>query len=112
MNKRIIVYHLPDVQDFLNGLNEKVRNKISTIIDKTENGFTGDWFKKMKGSDDIWEFSIDFNGTFYRLLSFWDTEDPEHVIVVSAVAFKKKTNKTPMKEIRKAEVIKKEYFKN
>ena len=110
MNKKFTVHHLPDVQEFLNGLGKKERNKISMVIDKTENGYYGDWFKKMKDTDGLWEFSIDYNGVFYRLLSFWDTEDPNNVIVVSAVAFKKKTNKTPPKEIEKAEAIKHKYF--
>lgn len=111
MNKIITVHHLPDVVEFLDRLSIKEKNKISTVIEKTEHGFKGDWFKKLTGSDGIWEFSIDYHGKFYRLLCFWDTEDPNNIIIVSAVAFKKKTNKTPTKEIDKVEAIKKEYFR-
>lgn len=44
----------------------------------------------------------------YRLLAFWDTE--EETLVVATHGFVKKTDKTPLKEIRKAEAIRKEYF--
>jgi len=110
MNKSVTVHHLPEVIAFLDSLSNKDQDKIATIIKKTEDGFQGDWFKKLTGSDGIWEFSIDYNGKFYRLLCFWDTEDPNNIVIVSAVAFKKKTNKTPSKEIDKAEAIKKKYF--
>lgn len=46
----------------------------------------------------------------YRLFSFWDTELDTLVIVTHGIVMK--TQKTPSKEIAKAEEVRKEYFKN
>lgn len=50
------------------------------------------------------------NGMQYRLLVFWDHD--EETFVITTHAFVKKTQKTPLKEIAKAESIRKEYFKS
>ena len=50
------------------------------------------------------------NGICYRLFSFWDTE--EETLVIATHGIIKKTQKTPLKEIAKAEEIRKEYFNN
>lgn len=66
-------------------------------------------FKKLEKSE-IWEFRTLYNGIAYRLFAFWDTE--EKTLVVATHGIIKKTQKTPSKEIAKAEAIRKEYFKN
>ena len=42
--------------------------------------------------------------------AFWDTE--EETLVIATHGIVKKTRKTPLKEITKAEEIRKEYFNN
>ena len=42
--------------------------------------------------------------------AFWDTE--EETLVIATHGIVKKTQKTPLKEITKAEEIRKEYFNN
>jgi phage-related protein len=44
----------------------------------------------------------------YRLLSFWDTVN--ETLVIATHGFVKKTQKTPEKEIAKAEYIRNIYF--
>ena len=56
------------------------------------------------------EFRTLYNGICYRLFSFWDTE--EETLVIATHGIVKKTQKTPLKEITKAEEIRKEYFNN
>ena len=63
-------------------------------------------FKKLDDTD-IWELRTLFNGICYRLLSFWDNDEGALVIVTHGII--KKTQKTPSKEIAKAEAIMKEY---
>ena len=48
--------------------------------------------------------------TAYRLFAFWDKE--KETLVIATHGIIKKTQKTPSKEIAKAEAIRKEYFKN
>ncbi len=66
-------------------------------------------FKKLEGSE-IWEFRALYNGIQYRLFAFWDTE--EETLVIATHGIVKKTQKTPSKEIAKAERIRQEYFKS
>lgn len=101
------VLYTEDVQSFLASLEPKVRDKIIYNIEKSRLVMDKDLFKKM-GDTDIWEFRTLYNGISYRLLSFWDTED--EALVIAAHGFVKKSNKTPPKEIVKAEAIRIEYF--
>ncbi len=67
------------------------------------------YIKKLENTE-IWEFRTLYNGICYRLFSFWDTE--EDTLVIATHGIIKKTQKTPLKEIAKAEEIRKEYFNN
>lgn len=64
-------------------------------------------FKKLDNSD-IWEFRTLYAKTAYRLFAFWDTRSD--TIVVATHGIIKKTQKTPAKEIAKAERIRDKYF--
>ena len=64
-------------------------------------------FKKLEGTD-IWEFRTLYNRTAYRLFAFWDTDG--ETLVVATHGLVKKTQKTPAKEIARAERIRKQYF--
>ena len=63
-------------------------------------------FKKL--NDNIWEFRTLFNGKAYRLFAFWDNESQAMVVATHGII--KKTQKTPAKEIEKAERLMKLYF--
>ena len=56
---------------------------------------------------DIREFRTLYNGICYRLFSFWDTDTDTMVVATHGIV--KKTMKTPVKEIAKAEEIRKVY---
>ena len=64
------------------------------------------YFKKLKGTDDIWEIRIIFSGDIFRLLGFF--EKAGNFIVTNG--FIKKSQKTPESEIRIAEERRKKYF--
>lgn len=97
-----------EVDAFLSTLKQDVRAKIIYNVDKVANGFIDkDLFKKLENTD-IWEFRTLYKGIQYRLLAFWDTE--AETLVVATHGFIKKTQKTPRKEIAKAEAIRKMYF--
>lgn len=66
-----------------------------------------DIFKKLENSN-IWEFRTLYNRNAYRLFAFWDTD--EETLIIATHGIKKKTQKTPTKEIAKAERIRKQYF--
>ena len=64
------------------------------------------YFKKLVGTDDIWEVRIEFGGDIFRLLGFFDKGN----LVVLTNGFTKKTQRTPANEIAVAEKRKKEYL--
>ena len=82
---------------------------IHNIFKVEEGVMKVDIFKKLENTE-IWEFRTLYNGICYRLFSFWDTE--EETLVIATHGIVKKTQKTPLKEIAKAEEIRKEYFNN
>lgn len=108
-NVNFKVIYLEGAIQFLESLDEKVRNKIAYNISKAMLIVDKELFKKM-GNSHIWEFRTLYNGMAYRLLAFWDTEN--ETLVVATHGFTKKSQKTPKTEIEKAEEIRKQYFKS
>lgn len=97
-----------EADEFVRLLSMKVQRKIAYNIRKLEYGVIDkEIFKKLSGTD-IWELRTLFDGTCYRLFAFWDTT--KETLVVATHGIVKKTQKTPSKEIAKAEAIRKEYF--
>ena len=89
-------------------LPENVRKKITYNLLKVEGGeMDSALFKKLEGTD-IWEFRTLFNGTAYRLFAFWDKSVAALVVATHGIV--KKTQKTPQREIEKAETLRAEYF--
>ncbi len=96
--------------EFLRNIPEQVRDKFNYNIHRIAKGEkNSEIFKKLDGTD-IWEFRTLYNKTAYRLFAFWDKE--KETLVIATHGFIKKTQKTPSREIAKAEAIRKEYFKN
>ena len=93
---------------FIRSLPSKVQEKITYNYKKIEHGVMDkELFKKLENSN-IWEFRTLYNGNCYRLFSFWDTETETLIIATHGIV--KKTQKTPAKEIAKAEEIRRKYF--
>ncbi len=107
----IEVILLDEAREFISGLEEKARNKVLHDINKTKIGFRGEWFQKMSGTDDIWEFRTFYNKTYYRVFAFWYKSGNKDTLIVCTNGLVKKTDKTPVGEIGRAEKIKQEYMK-
>jgi phage-related protein len=65
------------------------------------------YFKKLIGSDEIWECRIQFGSNAYRLLCFFLNRS----IVVLTHGFVKKSQKTPVREIERAEAYRRDFLK-
>ena len=103
---RFKIIYSEETIKFLNSLDEKAKAKIMYNINKSKYVIDKELFKKLETTD-IWEFRTLYNGTAYRLFAFWDT-DKEALVLTHG--FIKKTQKTPNKEIAKAEEIREQYF--
>ena len=99
---------LEEAKKFLQSLPPQAYKKILYNIDRVAGGERNkELFKKLENSE-IWEFRTLYNGIAYRLFAFWDTD--MHTLVVATHGIIKKTQKTPKKEIARAEAIMKQYF--
>ena len=97
-----------EADSFLQSIPEKAREKVRYNIRRIQKGEQNkELFKKLDGTE-IWEFRTLFNKIAYRLFAFWDTETETLVIATHGII--KKTQKTPSKEIARAEEIRKLYF--
>ena len=83
---------------------------LGTKSESIESAEDRELFKKLDGSSDIWEFRTLFNGLQYRMLSFWDKDTRQLVVVTHGIV--KKTWKVPRKEIAKAEALMKKYYES
>ena len=108
--KKFDVQLLPEAVELLENLDEKTRNKIYFNIRKAQLNNDKEVFKKLNNT--IWEFRILFNSNAYRLFSFWDKIDEKTTLVLATHGILKKTQKTPAKEIERAEAIRNEYLNN
>jgi phage-related protein len=63
-------------------------------------------FKKLSGTEDLWEVRAQHGGDTFRLLGFFD--GPQLVVMVSG--FVKKTEKVPRQELALAEERRRDYL--
>ena len=110
INSHFKVLYSEETIEFLKELPIKAKQKVLYNIEKCMNGYVDDeLFKKLENSN-IWEFRTFYNSIAYRLFSFWDIYTNSLVIVTHGII--KKSQKTPKKEIEKAERIRLEYLEN
>ena len=109
MKPKFDIELLPEAVQFLDDLDDKAREKIYYNLRKAQIVTDNELFKKL--NDIIWEFRTIYNGKAYRLFSFWDKVNGNDTLVIATHGILKKTQKTPAKEIKKAEEIRKQYLK-
>lgn len=96
------------VGDFLAGLGPKQARKVAWVLRAVKELLMvpPQYFKKLEGTEDIWEVRADFGGDAFRLLGFWDAGR----LIILTNAFAKKTQKTPEREIELAQQRKRDYL--
>lgn len=105
--RRLKIILLEEADQFLQSLPEKVQKKIAYNINRVSGGeMSKELFEKL--NDNIWELRTIYNETKYRLLAFWDPY--RRSLVVATNGFVKKNQKTPSKELTRAELIRKQYL--
>ena len=98
------------VEDFVDALSDKQAAKAAWAFDLIENHERTNlartrYFKKLEGTDDIWEIRVGFGGDIFRFLGFFDND----VFIINH-GFVKKEQKTKRREIEIAESRKSEYL--
>ncbi len=101
------VEYLTEVVAFFREITPEATRKLIYNINKAKQVTDSSVFKKLKNTD-IWEFRAVVKNNQYRVFAFWDKRKNSLVICTHGVM--KKTQKTPQKEIEKAEQIRRKYL--
>jgi phage-related protein len=108
MEPKFKVEFLDEAVEFIESLDEKTKAKIYYNIKLSQYKNDNELFKKL--TDNIWEFRILYNKTYYRFFAFWDKTNKQETLVISTHGIEKKTGKVPKNEILKAENLRTIYF--
>ena len=112
MNRTVIFYKTVDgkcpVQEFLDSLPGKVAQKIAWVLRLLEDleRVPSFYFKKLVGTEEIWEGRIQFGSNAYRIFCFFVGNT-----VVLTHGFAKKTQKTPIHEMERAAAYRKDFLR-
>lgn len=105
---REIIFYKNHFDDFFETLTDKVKDKIDevlfmmTILERVPTKF----FKSIEGIKGLFEIRIEYESNIYRIFCCFDKGN----LVVLFNGFQKKSQKTPTKELYKAEKIMADYF--
>jgi phage-related protein len=106
--ERKIIFHGDHFMDFYIEQKPKVQEKIEfvfKIISQVER-VSKKFLDHMEGSDGLYEIRIEVSSNIFRIFCCFD----EGQLVVLFNGFQKKSQKTPKKELEKANRLKLEYF--
>jgi len=106
---REIIFFGDKVLDFYSSQESKVQTKMEYVLDlvRFEQRVPTKFFKKLENTNNIYEVRVITSQKSIRILCFQDDGN----LIVLTNGFIKKTQKTPKREIKLAEKLKKEYFK-
>ncbi len=105
---RKIFYYGNYYLDFFKTLDNTVKLKFNwtlKLISSVER-IPAKYFKHIENSSGLYEVRVESGGNIYRVFCFFDKEK----LVILINGFQKKTQKTPTREIEKAEKLKKQYY--
>ncbi len=107
MIRRIVVYRDYFV-NFYKAQDPKIQNKIEYVLDlvRFEKQVPVKFLKYLENTEQIYEIRVMSTFKNIRILCFFDKGD----LVVLTNCFLKKSQKTPAKEIKLAEKLKREYL--
>ena len=97
------------VEEFLDSLSGNAAKRVTWMLEliREVERIPECYFKKLRGTDDIWECRVQFGSNTFRLLGFW----PGHSTLDLTHGFIKKSQKTPRREIKRAERFKDEFLR-
>ncbi|HLF83021.1 MAG TPA: type II toxin-antitoxin system RelE/ParE family toxin [Blastocatellia bacterium] len=96
------------IEDFLDSLSSKQAQRVAWVLRLIEDidSVPAQYFKKLPGTQDIWEVRVQVGSDIIRLLGFLFGSGS----LILTNGFAKKTRKTPPREIALAEQRKREYL--
>ncbi len=97
------------VQDFLDSLPGEAAQKVAWVLSLLEDldVVPSSYFKKLVGTEEIWECRIRLGSNAYRIFCFF----VDNSVVVLTHGFAKKSQKAPRAEIARAEAYRRDFLK-
>ncbi|WP_144607475.1 type II toxin-antitoxin system RelE/ParE family toxin [Algoriphagus algorifonticola] len=107
MVRRIIFYENHFIE-FYQNLDIKAKNKVQYVLEliKQVEKVPEKFLKHLEGTNGLYEIRIEYQSNIYTIFCCFD----EGKLVILFNGFQKKSQKTPKKEIEKAERLMKDYF--
>lgn len=108
--KRRLYFYKAHFERFFNKQSKKVQDKILWTLKVIEelNKIPEQYLRHVKNTSGLYEIRVQVGNDIFRIFCFFDYDN----IIVVGHGFQKKTQKTPGKEIQRAERIKQEYYEN
>ena len=97
-------------KEFYVAQDDKVRRKIAQVLVwiRSIDRLPVSILRSIEGKKGLYEIRVELSGNIFRIFCCFDRGE----LIILFNAFQKKTQKTPVKEIEKAERLMKEYFGN
>ena len=111
MNKiREVIAYKHYFEEFLNAQTTEVQDKVFKIIEAIETleRVPSNYLKHLAGTEGLYEARIQLGSNIWRVFCFFDGNK----LVILLNGFQKKTQKTPKKEIERAERLMNDYYQD
>ena len=106
MKTRFDILFMDEAWQFIQSLDEKIKDKVTFNMEKSREIHDPELFKKL--NKNIWEFRTKYANRQVRLFAFWSPD--EKALVVCTHGIYKRTQKTQLKEIVKAQRMRVSYL--
>jgi len=112
MKRNIIFYRTESgkcpAEEFLDSLHPKEAKKVSWVLRIIQelDKVPSQYFKKLTGTEEIWECRAQIQSKAYRIFSFF--LDGDNLVLTHG--YSKKSQKTDVKQIKKAEQYRRDYL--
>lgn len=105
---REVIYYEDYYLDLFKQLKPEVQQKFNWTLKliATIDRVPEKYLKHLTGTSGLYEVRVEYGSDIFRVFSFFDRGR----LIVLLNGFQKKTHKTPLKEIYRAEQLKKQYF--
>lgn len=109
MKVREVITYKEYFDDFFKKQPQKVRDKIIKVLDIIEqiDRIPMTYLKYIEGTNGLFEVRVQLGNNIFRIFCFFDGNK----LVVLLSGFQKKTQKTPPEEIKRAERLMTDYYK-
>ncbi len=105
---REIIFFGTYFSDFFEGQTEKIKEKIDYVLFNLAhvNQIPNKFLKHLSGHKDLYEIRVSYGGNIFRIFCFFDKGN----LIVLLNGYQKKSGKTSINEIERANRLMKEYF--